>query len=157
MATQKETALLVQKLVQPICDTVGVGLWDVTYLKEGGQWVRRITIEKEPGVDIEDCEKVSRALSDILDELDPIEQAYCLEVTSPGLNRTLRTPAHFERYLHSRVCLKTIRPIDGERVFIGELAGTDDTGVNIAFGEEVKNFSYASIAKVCACDDVDLL
>ena len=157
MASQKETALLVQKLVQPICDQVGVGLWDVTYLKEGGQWVLRVTIEKEPGVDIEDCEKVSRALSDILDEQDPIDQAYCLEVSSPGLNRTLRTPAHFERYMHSRVCLKTIRPVDGERVFIGELAGTDKDGVTMAFGEEQKHFTWVSIAKVCACDDVDLL
>ena len=96
MATQKETALLVQKLVQPICDTVGVGLWDVTYLKEGGQWVLRITIEKEPGVDIEDCEKVKESFN-------LVHKQVCEVLTKLGLEEIKAIGEEFDPNFHEAV------------------------------------------------------
>jgi ribosome maturation factor RimP len=82
----------VRKLVLPYAETLGLSVWDVRYVREGGAWYLRIFIDKEGGVGIEDCEKLSRAIDKPLDELDPIKESYCLEVSSPGINRELTRP-----------------------------------------------------------------
>ena len=86
----------VWELAEPIAESLGCWLWDVEYVKEGARRVLRITIDSEEGITIEDCEKLHRAIDPVLDEADPIEEAYYLEVSSPGVERDLRTPAHVE-------------------------------------------------------------
>ena len=93
---------LTARLAAPIVEEQGCSLWDVEYVKEAGTWYLRVLIDKEGGVDILDCENISRALSDLLDEADPIEGSYTLEVGSAGAERVLKRPADFQRYLNSR-------------------------------------------------------
>ena len=92
---------LTARLAAPIVEEQGCSLWDVEYVKEAGTWYLRVLIDKEGGVDILDCENISRALSDLLDEADPIEGSYTLEVGSAGAERVLKRPADFQRYLNS--------------------------------------------------------
>ena len=89
---------LVARLAQPLAEAAGCSLWDVEYVKEAGTWYLRIYIDKETGVSIDDCEAVSRPLSDALDEADPIEGSYTLEVSSAGADRVLKKPEHFQRF-----------------------------------------------------------
>ena len=115
MAKRKggNTVSAVWELAEPIVRECGLTLWDVRFVKEGAQWYLRIYIDKPDGVNIDDCEKVSRAIDKPLDELDPIEQNYCLEVCSPGLERELIRPEHFEQFLNADIMVKMIRPIEG--------------------------------------------
>ena len=116
----------VWRLAQPFAQRLGLSIWDVRYEKEGGAWYLRILIDKPGGVGIDDCEALSRAVNGPLDELDPIRESYCLEVSSPGLNRELRRSEHFAAFLDSRVAVRLIRPLpDGTRSFTGVLAGYD--------------------------------
>lgn len=128
------TIAAVSALVKPIVEGFGLELWDVRFLKEGAQWFLRIFIDKEGGVTIEDCEAVSRAVDKPLDELDPIEQNYCLEVCSPGLERELVKPEHFERFIGADVMVKMIRPLEVVgKEFDGILKWYDNG--NITIGE----------------------
>ena len=106
-----DTVSSVWELVEPIAENLGLEIWDVRFLKEGSNWYLRIFIDKEEGVTIEDCETLSRAIDGPLDELDPISVPYCLEVSSPGLQRQLTRKEHFEKYLNERVIVNFIRPI----------------------------------------------
>lgn len=113
----------------PFAQQLGLSIWDVRYEKEGGAWYLRIFIDKPGGVGIDDCEAMSRAVNGPLDELDPIRESYCLEVSSPGLNRELRRSEHFTAFLGSRVAVRLIRPRpDGTRDLTGVLAGYDGSG-----------------------------
>lgn len=107
------TVEAVWSLIEPIVNGFGLQLWDVRYVKEGAQWYLRVFIDKPEGVNIDDCEKVSRAIDQPLDELNPIEQSYCLEVCSPGIERELIREEHFMQFIDSDVMVKMIRPIDG--------------------------------------------
>lgn len=115
MANKKggTTVEAVRNLIEPIVTELNLELWDVRYVKEGAQWYLRVFIDKPEGVGIEDCEKVSRAIDAPLDELNPIEQSYCLEVCSPGIERELVREEHFMRFLGADVMVKMIRPIEG--------------------------------------------
>ncbi len=115
MANKKGGATVeaVRNLIEPIVSQLGLELWDVRYVKEGAQWYLRVFIDKVEGVNIEDCEKVSRAIDVPLDELNPIEQSYCLEVCSPGIERELVKEEHFMRFIGADVMVKMIRPIEG--------------------------------------------
>lgn len=115
MANKKGGATVeaVRNLIEPIVSQLGLELWDVRYVKEGAQWYLRVFIDKAEGVNIEDCEKVSRAIDAPLDELNPIEQSYCLEVCSPGIERELVKEEHFMRFIGADVMIKMIRPIEG--------------------------------------------
>ncbi len=115
MANKKGGATVetVRNLIEPIVAELNLELWDVRYVKEGAQWYLRVFIDKPEGVGIEDCEKVSRAIDAPLDELNPIEQSYCLEVCSPGIERELVREEHFMRFLGADVMVKMIRPIEG--------------------------------------------
>ena len=125
MAAKKRegnTAQAVWRMAQPYAEQLGLSIWDVRFLKEGAEWYLRIFIDKPEGVGIEDCEAMSRAINDPLDELDPIDQNYCLEVCSPGLNRELTRPEHFAAFLGAPVGVKLIRPLpDGRRMVTGTL------------------------------------
>jgi ribosome maturation factor RimP len=114
----------VWKLALPFAQHLGLSIWDVRYEKEGGAWYLRIFIDKPGGVGIDDCEAMSRAVNKPLDELDPIRGSYCLEVSSPGMNRELRRSEHFAAFLGSCVQVRLIRPLpDGTRDLTGVLAG----------------------------------
>ena len=127
------TVSKVRELCEPIVKDFGLSLWDVRYEKEGADWYLRIFIDKEDGVDITDCEKVSRAINTPLDELDPIENAYCLEVCSPGVERELVHAEHFTQFIGADIMVKMRRPIEGiGKDFCGVLKGYDDGMVTIA-------------------------
>ena len=110
---------LVAQLAQPLAEAAGCSLWDVEYVKEAGTWYLRIYIDKETGVSIDDCEAVSRPLSDALDEADPIEGSYTLEVSSAGADRVLKKPEHFQRFCGEEVEVRLYRPKDGKKDFVG--------------------------------------
>ena len=120
---------LTAALAAPIVQEQGCSLWDVEYVKEAGTWVLRVYIDKEGGVSINDCEAVSRPLSDKLDEVDPIEGSYTLEVASAGAERVLKKPEHFAAFLGSEVDVRLYRPIDGKKEFVGVLAGYENGNV----------------------------
>ena len=115
MANKKGGATVetVRNLIEPIVAELNLELWDVRYVKEGAQWYLRVFIDKPEGIGIEDCERVSRAIDAPLDELNPIEQSYCLEVCSPGIERELVREEHFMRFIDADVMVKMIRPIEG--------------------------------------------
>ena len=126
------TVAKVRELCEPIVKNLGLSLWDVRYVKEGADWFLRIYIDKPDGVDINDCENVSRAINTPLDELDPIEGAYCLEVCSPGIERELINDEHFNQFLNADIMVKMRRPIEGiGREFKGVLTGYDKGEVTI--------------------------
>ena len=120
---------LTAALAAPIAREQGCTLWDVEYVKEAGTWILRVYIDKEGGVSINDCEAVSRPLSDKLDEVDPIEGSYTLEVASAGAERVLKKPEHFAAFLGSEVDVRLYRPIDGKKEFVGVLAGYENGNV----------------------------
>lgn len=118
------TEAAVWNLAKPIAEGLGLSVWDVRYVREGGNWFLRIFIDKPGGVGIDDCEAMSRAINDPLDELDPIRESYCMEVSSPGLNRALTREEHFRAFEGADVAVRLIRPLeDGRRVLRGSLAG----------------------------------
>lgn len=119
------TVAAVWDIAQPIADELGLEIWDIRFVKEGTDWFLRIFIDKEGGVTIEDCENMSRAIDEPLDEADPIEQSYCLEVSSPGIERELTRDTHFEACIGEKIKVKFIRAIEGKREFSGVLEGFD--------------------------------
>lgn len=130
----------VYDLVKPITDELGYYLWDVCYVKEGAMWYLRIFIDCNEGISIDDCEKATRPISDMLDEKDPVPQSYMLEVGSAGLERELLKEEHFEICEGDEVRLRFIRNVNGEKEIIGTLAGADKEGVSLILGDgsEVK-------------------
>ena len=137
---------LAAKLALPVVEEAGCELWDVEYVREAGTWFLRIYIDKEGGVDILDCEKVSRALSDLLDEADPIEGSYTLEVSSAGAERPLKRPGDFERFMGSPVAVKLYKAQGGRKEFAGTLAGYDNGDVTIAVGDAAMTFGKDEVA-----------
>ena len=140
----------VRKLAEPVVASFDLVLWDVEYVKEGSEWYLRITIDKPEGITIEDCEKVHLAIDPLLDEADPIEDSYHLEVSSPGLERSLTEPFHFEACKGWDVEVKLYAPVDGSKSFTGELLGRSDEGavtLKLPDGTE-KSFARESVASV---------
>ena len=125
-----------EQLLEPIVKEYGVEIYDVEYVKEGSDYYLRAYIDKTGGVNITDCENVSRALSDALDVEDYIPDAYILEVSSPGLGRTLKKDKHLEKSLGEAVEVKTYKPVDGSKEFAGILRAYDKDTVTIAEPEE---------------------
>ena len=141
---------LTARLAAPAIEKQGCTLWDVEYVREGGTWYLRVLLDKEGGVDILDCEAVSRTLSDLLDEADPIEGSYTLEVGSAGAERQLKRPEDFQRFLGSPVLVKLYRNQDGRKEFPGVLRDYDpDSGrVTITEGERELSFEKKDTALV---------
>lgn len=119
----KNIAFEVEQLLRPTVEENGCVLWDVEYIKEGGTQFLRITIDKEGGIDIEDCERVHRAIDPILDEADPVPVSYQLEVSSPGIERELRTDAHLDACIGETVTIKLYAAFDGSKSHTGVLSG----------------------------------
>ena len=139
---------LVAELADPIAQAQGCTLWDVEYVKEAGSWYLRVYIDKEGGVSIDDCEAVSRPLSDALDEADPIEGSYVLEVSSAGADRPLKKPAHFQQFLGAEVDVRLYRPLDGRKEYTGVLKGYDGGDVTIETAGEARTFVKKDVAQV---------
>ena len=137
-----------EELLAPIADENGVEIYDVEYLKEGSDWYLRAYIDKPEGVNIQDCENVRRALSDKLDEVDFIDDAYILEVSSPGLGRTLKKDKHLEKSLGEEVELRLYKPRDKQKEFTGILKSFDADSVIIETEEEEKVFARSEIALI---------
>lgn len=138
----------VEEIAKPIVEQAGCVLWDVEYVKEAGQWYLRVYIDREDGVSIDDCETVSRALDPILDERDPIPESYIFEVSSAGLERSLKRPEHFERFIGETVEVKLYKAVDGAKSFSGVLLGYEDGDVTIGQGENRRTFEKAQVANV---------
>lgn len=139
---------LVTELARPIVEELGCELWDVEYVSEGGQWYLRIYIDKDEGVSINDCENVSRALDPILDEKDPIPTNYIFEVSSAGLIRQLKLPAHFQKFLGETVEVKLYKPLDGTKLYKGVLTAYEKGNVTLECGGNTINFTKEQIAGV---------
>ena len=148
MSKSKTYESRTEDLLTPIVEKYGVSIYDVEYVKEGSDWYLRAYIDKAGGVDINDCENVSRALSDALDKEDFIAEAYILEVSSPGLGRTLKKDKHFEKSLGEEVEVKTYKPIDNCKEFAGILKAYDDKTVTIETDNTEICFEKSDIALV---------
>ncbi len=127
----KKVTQIVEELVIPILTELQMELVEVEYVKEGKDWFLRVFIDSEKGVDIEDCGTVSEKLSEKLDETDPIPYNYFLEVSSPGAERPLKKNSDFEKAIGKQVYVKTYEPIDGEKIFEGELTSFDESIITI--------------------------
>ena len=140
----------VRGIVTPVAEELGYFIWDVEYVREGSQWYLRITIDSEDGIGIEDCEKMHRAIDPILDEADPIEDSYHLEVSSPGIERELKNDMHIEACEGWDVEVKLYAPLDGAKVFRGVLLGlTEDGRIAITNeNEKVTEFERSAVAKI---------
>jgi ribosome maturation factor RimP len=154
---KENTAQIAERLVKPILAARGLTLWDVRFEKEGGAWYLRYFIDKEGGVNINDCEAVSRAVEKLLDEEDPIEQSYILEVGSPGTERELTKGRHFEQYIGSPVTVKLFSAANGSREHTGILKARTDDGTVIIETESGESLSFikAQTAAVRLFDDYD--
>ena len=144
---KKVTELTAELAAEAIAEQ-GCTLWDVEYVKEAGQWFLRLYIDKEEGVSIEDCEAVSRPMSDLLDEADPIEGSYVFEVSSAGADRVLKTPEHFAQFMDAEVEVKLYRPREGRKEFVGLLQSYADGGVVIDMNGQSAEFTKQEIALV---------
>ena len=144
------TAERVYSLIKDTVESAGVVLWDVQFLKEGATWYLRVFIDKPDGISIDDCADVSRAIDPIIDEADPIDVSYNLEVCSTGIERQLSKPFHFEWAKDKKIKIRLYKAIDGKKEFTGILksAGEEIT-VETENGEETFKFSAVSKAHLC--------
>jgi ribosome maturation factor RimP len=139
----------VTELVLPIVLSKSFELVDVEFVKEGTNWYLRIYIDKEGGINIDDCQSVSEDLSQKLDEIDPIKQSYFLEVSSPGLERQLKREKDFEKFKGETVEVKLYQPFEGKKVFEGELIGLVNNVISIKYGTEtILNFEKEKVISV---------
>lgn len=137
-----------EALLLPIAKANGVEIYDVEYVKEGSQYYLRAYIDKKDGVNITDCENVSRALSDALDKEDFIPDAYILEVSSPGLGRTLKKDKHLQKSLGMEVELKLFKPMDKRKEFSGVLDSFDTENITIMEENISRTFKRADVALI---------
>ncbi len=138
-------------LIEETVKSQGVELWDVRFLKEGASWYLRVFIDKEEGVTIDDCTNVSRAVDPVIDEADPIDKSYYLEICSCGLERELVKPMHFLKVMGQKIKIKLYKAIDGVKEFTGTLVACEDNIVLDIEGER-KEFSLKEISKANLCD-----
>ena len=143
-----KTSELVYRLAKPIADELGLTIWDIRFEKEGAMWVLLVVIDKEGGVSIDDCEAMSRPLDKKLDEVDPIEQSYCLEVSSAGIERELTRDWHFETCKGQQIVVRLIRPYNGVREFVGTLLKLEDATVYLSAEDGEYAFRLNDIAVV---------
>lgn len=139
---------LTATLAEPIIAAQGCTLWDVEYVKEAGSFYLRVYIDKEGGVCIEDCESVSHALSDLLDEADPISDPYTFEVSSAGADRVLKKPEHFEAFLGTPVDVRLYQVQHGAKAHTGILQAYQDGTLSLLREEEILHFSKQDVAQV---------
>ncbi len=137
---------IVAKLAEPVVKQFGCELWDVEYVREGDQRFLRLYLDKETGVDITDCENISRAMDPLLDEADPIAESYHFEVCSAGLERALKRPSDFEQFMGSPILIKLYRPRNGLKEIPGILRGYQDGRITVEAGKETITFEKSEVA-----------
>ncbi|MBC8572523.1 ribosome maturation factor RimP [Jingyaoa shaoxingensis] len=149
MTKREEYEQKTEEILQPIVDANGFELVDVEYVKEGGTWYLRAYIDKPGGITVDDCELVSRAANDILDEKDFVEDSYVFEVSSPGLGRPLKKEKDFARSIGEEVEIRTFRPINRQKEFVGILNAYDKEAVTIELEDgEIMQISRSDIALI---------
>ncbi|MBR7132375.1 MAG: ribosome maturation factor RimP [Clostridia bacterium] len=141
----------VYALIKETVEGCGVELWDVRFLKEGASWYLRVFIDKPEGITIDDCTEVSHAIDPIIDEADPIDVAYYLEVCSPGLERELSKPFHYERVLGEKIKVKLYKALNGKKELTGKLISVSEQIVIECDGIEIA-LSLKDISKANLCD-----
>ena len=139
---------IVAKIAEPVVKAQGCELWDVEYVREGDQRFLRLYLDKETGVDINDCEAISRAVDPLLDEADPIAESYHFEVCSAGLERALKRPSDFERFMGSAITVKLYRPRNGLKEIPCVLTGYDNGKITVEAGKETITFEKSEVALV---------
>lgn len=149
------TELKVYQIAQPIADELGYTIWDVSYVKEGAEWYLRVFIDSEEGISLDDCEAMTRPLSDKLDELDPIQESYYLEVGSAGLERELIRESHFEACIGKDVRVHRIIAADGVKDYIGTLCAFDKNTVTLNIDDEEKEVLLSDIAYIKLYEEFD--
>ena len=138
----------VQQFAQSVVESFGCRLWDVEYVREGAERYLRLYIDKDGGVDIDDCEKIHRAVDPLLDQYDPIAESYHFEVCSAGLERALKRPGDFERFMGSNITVKLYRPRNGLKEIPCVLRGYDNGKVTVEAGKETITFEKSEVALV---------
>ena len=153
------TVSIASQLAEPVLQELGLKLWDIRFEKVGSIWFLRYFLEKDGGITIEDCENFSRRISKLLDEADPIDQSYYLEVSSPGVERELVKDWHFQEYIGQDVNVRLIRPVEGMRDFTGRLLSLEGDVITILLeGEEEDlemSFTRSEAAYVRLVDHFD--
>ena len=139
---------VVAEFAKPIVEQAGCTLWDVEYVREGSERYLRVFIDKEGGIDIDDCERVHRAIDPILDEKDPIAESYHFEVCSAGIERALKRPSDFQQFMDSPILVKLYRPRNGLKEIPGILRGYEDGKVTVEAGKEMITFEKSEVALV---------
>ncbi len=148
MANNKVTET-VASMAKPIVESLGIELVDVEYVREGSQWYLRIFIDKPGGITLDDCEAVHKPLSDKLDEVDPIPQAYMLEVSSPGVERPFKTARDFEKAIGEQVQIRFYKPVDGNKTVEGILEAFDGQNVTVTIDKDSrKTYTLEAISKI---------
>lgn len=146
---KKSIELTIEELVSPIVDDKGFEIVDIEYVKEAGEYYLRIFLDKEGGISLNDCESVSRELSEILDVKDPIKDNYFLEVSSPGLDRPLKKDKDFLRYKGRDIEIKLYKPLNGSKQFEGQLVGLDeDKNIVVVIDNNEVEFNKKDVALV---------
>ena len=144
----KNIASTVADLIGPTVAELDYDLWDVEYVKEGSEYYLRITIDREEGITIDDCELVHRTIDPMLDEADPIEDSYHLEVSSPGIERELKYDWHFEAFIGAEVEAKLYAPVNGAKSYRGVLVGYSETEIIINVGDTDVALPSDKVSKV---------
>lgn len=146
----------VEQVAIPLAESMGYRIWDVEFVKEGADKYLRITLDNDEGITIDDCEKFHRAIDPVLDELDPISESYILEVSSPGLEREIKSSTHVESCIGQTVEIRLYAPIDGAKQYTGELRGFDGDGrICIVCPSGDMAFEKEKIAKISTVYDFD--
>jgi len=140
-----KTVAAVREIALPIAESLGLTLWDIEFVKEGAMYYLRIYIDRAEGVRIQDCEAMSKAMDEPLDAADPIEQSYCLEVSSPGLERKLSRPEHFEAMQGRKVLVKLYQPVDGKKEITAVLTGLRDGVISLEPDITIEQKAAASV------------
>ena len=155
MANSNRIADVCTELLTPVINELGYDVWDVEYVREAAEWFLRITIDSENGIDIDDCEKVHRAIDPVLDEADPIEDAYRLEVSSPGLEREIRTDVHFEACIGEKILCKLFTKLDGKKEYTGILKAYENKQIVLDTEEGQVTIERKLASKVRTVYDFD--
>ncbi len=143
------------ELALPIAEKLGLEIWDVCFVKEGSEYYLRIIIDKPGGINITDCENMSREIDPLLDEYDFIDKQYCLEVTSPGIGRELKRKEHFDKMAGKDIIVSLYRAVDGVKTYTGTLLGCSDAGdVSISSDGSIFSFAKKDISKVRLDEDI---
>lgn len=151
----KNVAVVIEELIAPKIAENNMELVDVDYVKEGGHWVLKVFIDKPGGIDLDDCQLVSKIIGPVLDEYDPVPNSYTLEVSSPGINRPLKKLSDFKRFQGGRVSLNTFGPVDGQRRFNGILKGVEGDQVRLDIGGRDVLLPFKQVAKANLAPEFD--